>query len=108
MHMSGAEIQKRYWEKKKATEVDASLARERARQKRNYGQWICLQIPLEKREIKTKTKKTKKEIENTENNRNDDSHETRGPQALTVTWVSETLHWLLVKRAHICISTAPS
>ena len=33
---------------------------------------------------------------------------TRGPQALTVTWVSETLHWLLVKRAHICISTAPS
>ena len=35
-------------------------------------------------------------------------HTTRGPQALTVTWVSETLHWLLVKRAHICISTAPS
>ena len=32
----------------------------------------------------------------------------RGPQALTVTWVSETLHWFLVKRAHICISTAPS
>ena len=30
------------------------------------------------------------------------------PEALTVTWVSETLHWLLVKRAHICISTAPS
>ena len=35
-------------------------------------------------------------------------YKTRGPQALTVTWVSETLHWLLVKRAHICISTAPS
>ena len=33
---------------------------------------------------------------------------TRGPQALTVTWVLETLHWLLVRRAHICISTAPS
>ena len=33
---------------------------------------------------------------------------TRGPQALTVTWVSKTLHWLLVRGAHICISTAPS
>ena len=33
---------------------------------------------------------------------------TRGPWALTVTWVSETLHWLLVRRARICISTAPS
>ena len=32
---------------------------------------------------------------------------TRGPQALTVTWVSETLHWILVRRVHICISTAP-
>ena len=29
---------------------------------------------------------------------------TRGPQAVTVTWVSETLHWLLVRWAHICIS----
>ena len=28
---------------------------------------------------------------------------TRGPRALTVTWVSETLHWLLVRRAHISI-----
>ena len=25
----------------------------------------------------------------------------RGPQAVTVTWVSETLHWLHVRRAHI-------
>ena len=33
--------------------------------------------------------------------------QTRGPQALTVTWVSETLHWILVRRVHICISTAP-
>ena len=33
---------------------------------------------------------------------------TRGPQALTVTWVSQTLHLLLVGGAHICISTAPS
>ena len=33
---------------------------------------------------------------------------TRGPQALTVTWVSETLHRLLVRRAHICISRTPS
>ena len=24
-------------------------------------------------------------------------------QALSVTWVSETIHWLLVRRAHICI-----
>ena len=31
---------------------------------------------------------------------------TRGPQALTVTWVSETLLWLLIKMAYICISTA--
>ena len=31
-----------------------------------------------------------------------------GPQALTVTWVSETLNSLLFWRAHICISTAPS
>mgnify|MGYP003691515591 CR=1 FL=1 len=30
---------------------------------------------------------------------------TRGPQTLTVTWVSEILHWLLVRGAHICIST---
>ena len=28
---------------------------------------------------------------------------TRGPQALTVTWVSGTLHWLLVRGAHICV-----
>ena len=28
-------------------------------------------------------------------------------QALTVTWVSETLHWLPVRRAYICISAAP-
>ena len=33
---------------------------------------------------------------------------TRGLQALTVTWVSETLHRLLVRRAYICISTALS
>ena len=33
---------------------------------------------------------------------------TRGPWALTVPWVSETLHWLLVRRTRICISTAPS
>ena len=33
---------------------------------------------------------------------------TRGPQTLTVTWVSETLHQLLIRRAHICISTSPS
>ena len=34
---------------------------------------------------------------------------TRGPQALTITYmcVSETLHWLLVKRAHICIYQYP-
>ena len=32
----------------------------------------------------------------------------RGPLALTVTRVSETLHWLLVRRAHIGISTAAS
>ena len=37
-----------------------------------------------------------------------DLQKTRGPQALTVTWVSETLHWLLVRGAHIRISTAPS
>ena len=32
------------------------------------------------------------------------------PQALTATWVlvSETLHWLLVRRANICISPALS
>ena len=34
--------------------------------------------------------------------------ETRGPRALMVTWVSEPLPWLLVRRAHICISIAPS
>ena len=28
-------------------------------------------------------------------------YKTRGPQAFTVTWVSETLHWLLVRGAHI-------
>ena len=33
---------------------------------------------------------------------------TKGPQALTVIWVSETSHWLLMRRAHICISTALS
>ena len=31
---------------------------------------------------------------------------TRGPRAWMVTWVSETLQWLLVRRAHTCISTA--
>ena len=36
MPLSRAEIQKRYREKKKATEGEAYLARERARQKRNY------------------------------------------------------------------------
>ena len=33
---------------------------------------------------------------------------TRGPQALMLTWVLETLHRLFVRKAHICISTAPS
>ena len=33
---------------------------------------------------------------------------TRGLQAITVTWVSETQPWLVVRRAHICITTAPS
>jgi hypothetical protein len=36
MLLTRAEIQKRYREKKKATEGEAYLARERARQKRNY------------------------------------------------------------------------
>ena len=36
MPLSRAEIQKRYREKKKATEGEAYLAREQARQKRNY------------------------------------------------------------------------
>ena len=33
---------------------------------------------------------------------------TRGPQALTVTWMSirEYIHWLLVRRAYICIWTS--
>ena len=38
------------------------------------------------------------------NNLTNSVHYTRGPQALTVTWASETLHWILVSRAHICIS----
>ena len=33
---------------------------------------------------------------------------TRGQQAFTVTWVSETLQRLLVRWAHICISTSTS
>ena len=32
---------------------------------------------------------------------------TRSPRALTVTWVSETLYWLLV-RSYVCISKDPS
>ena len=32
---------------------------------------------------------------------------TRGPQSLMSTWVSETLHWLLFRMAHICRSTTP-
>ena len=35
-------------------------------------------------------------------------HRTRGPRALTVTWVSQTLHLLLVRRAHFCRSTGPA